>query len=237
LAGAEHRHAGKGPTTLMEEDFEYKEVSTGLPAERALDVAAVLANLVPLIGGSVANIISGISGGRREQRVLAVIQAVSDDLRDFHSKVSEEYVKTEDFEELLENTARRAAQERSEEKRQLYGRFLTTAIKHPGGDYEEQLRVLKTLEEISLDHLQIILALSQTPESGLGIVGSPIQTLRKRLPSYSEAQIEQLVSELNERRLTSLSSLRGMMTPQGAADLRHAVTPYGKRFLSYLQAD
>lgn len=35
----------------MEKDFEYKEVQTGLPPERALDVAATVANLVPLIGG------------------------------------------------------------------------------------------------------------------------------------------------------------------------------------------
>jgi len=67
----------------VEKDFEYNEVETGLPAERALDVAATLANLVPLIGGPVASIIGGISGGRKEQRILEVVQGVSDDLRDF----------------------------------------------------------------------------------------------------------------------------------------------------------
>jgi hypothetical protein len=169
----------------MEKDFEYKEVQIGLPAERALDVAAALVNLAPLIGGPVASILRGISGGRKQQRVMEVIRGVSEDLRDFQSKVAEEYVRTEDFEELLENTLRRAAQERSEGKRRLYRNFLTTAIQHPGGDYQEQLRFVKTLDEISSDHLEVLLALSQNPESRFGLIGSAMQTLKKRLPNYT----------------------------------------------------
>jgi hypothetical protein len=219
----------------VEKDFEYKEVETGLSAERALDVAATLANLVPLIGGPVASVIGGISGGRKEQRILEVVQGVSDDLSDFKSQVAEEYVKTEDFEELLENTLRRVAQERSAEKRRLYRSILTTAIKHPGGDYDEQLRFLRTLDELEPDHIKILRALRQGPESDLGMMGSPIQTLRKRIPEMTEAKIEQLVNGLNDRRITSMTSLRTMMTAHGAADLQHAVTPYGRGFLSYVE--
>lgn len=221
----------------MEEDFEYKEVETGLPADRALDVAAVVANLVPLIGGPVSSILSGISGGRKEQRILEVIQGVSDDLRDFKSQAAEEYVKTEDFEELLENTLKRVVQERSSEKRQLYRRILTHAIKYPGGDYQEHLRFLKTLDDLDISHVVILRALLQTPESDLGIMGSPMQTLRKRIPEFPESQIEQLVAELNDLRITSVPSLRTMMTAHGAANLQHAVTAYGGRFLRYVEGD
>ena len=198
----------------MEKDFEYKEVQTG-SADRALDVAAFLTNLVPLIGGPVAGLISGFSGNRKEQRVLEVIQGISDDLRDFESKAAEEYVRTEDFDELLENTLRRAALERNEEKRRLYRNFLTTAIKHPGGDYEEQLRLVKTLDDLSLDHVMVLRAIRQEPESDLGIMGSPIQTLSGRIRDRTESQIEQLVNELNDRRITSMGSLRTMMTAHG----------------------
>lgn len=220
----------------MQEDFHYKEVQTELPAERALDVAATVANLIPLIGGPVASILSSISGGRKEQRILEVIQGVSEDLRDFQSTAAEEYVKTEDFEELLENTLRIAAQERIEQKRRLFRNIVTRAIKHPGSDYEEQLRFVKTLEDLSLGHLVILLALTMQPEPGLGIVGSPMQTLTQRVPDCAEAEIEHLVNELNDRGITSLNSLRVMMTAHGAADLRHAVTPYGQRFLAYIEA-
>ena len=68
------------------------------------------------------------------------------------------------------------------------------------------------------------------------MIGSPMQTLLKRVPDRTENQIEQLVNELNDRRVTSSNSLRVMMTAHGAADLRHAITEYGERFLSYVQA-
>jgi hypothetical protein len=219
----------------VKEDFKYSEVETGLPAERALDMAAFIANLVPLIGGPASSIISGISSGRKEQRVLEVIQGVSDDLRDFRSKAAEVYVKTEDFEDLLENTLRRVAQERSTEKRQFYRRILTHAIKHPGENYEERLRFLKILDELEIGHIVVLRALLVTPESDLGIMGSRMQTLRERIPEFTEAQIEQVVGELNDRRITSITSLRTMMTAHGAADLRGSVTAHGKAFLSYLE--
>ncbi|MGH9771262.1 MAG: hypothetical protein ACRD4Q_06145 [Candidatus Acidiferrales bacterium] len=218
----------------VKKDFEYKEVETGLPDERALDVAAAIANIVPLIGGPIASIIGGISAGKKEQRILEAVQRVSEDLHDFTSQAAEEYVKTEDFEELLENTLRRVAQERSAQKRRLYSAILTTAIKHPGGDYDDQLRFLKTLDELDPDHIKILRSLLQQPEPDLAMMGSPMQTLRKRIPAMAEAQIEQLVNELNDRRIASLTSLRTIMTAHGAANLQHAVTPYGRRFLSYV---
>ncbi len=219
----------------MEKDFEYREVGTGLSAERALDVATIVASLVPLIGGPVASILSGISGGRREQRVLDVIRGVSDDLQDFKSQAAEEYVKTEDFVDLLESTLRRVAQETSSKKRQMYRQILTNAIKQPAGNYDEQGRFLRTLDELDADHLRILQALLQPPESDVGIMGSPMQTVRKRIPEFSEEQIQQLVDDLNDRRITTMNSLQTMMTAHGAADLQHSVTPYGRRFLAYVQ--
>lgn len=219
----------------MDKDFEYNEVETGLSAERALDIAATVANFVPLIGGPVSSIISGISGGRKEQRILEVLQGISDDLRDFKSRAAEEYVKTEDFEELLEFTLTRVAKERSSEKRQLYKRILTNAIKHPFGDYEEQLRFLKTLDEIDVSHIVVLRALLKAPEAALGFMGSPMQTLRMRIPGFSEGDIEQRVAELNDRRITSLASLRTMMTARGAADLQQSITQYGRSFLKFVE--
>lgn len=220
----------------MEKDFEYHEVATGLPAERVLDLASAIANLVPLIGGPAANILDGIAGARKEARILEVLQGVSDDLRDFQSHAAEAYVKTEDFADLLEHTLRQAAQERSAEKRVLYRNILTMAITHPGGNYDEQRRFLKTLEDLASDHLVLLRALGREPEPVFGNIGSPMQTLRTRLPEFSEGQIDQLVGELNALRITAMGSLRVMMTSQGAADLRHSITAYGRQFLDYVLA-
>ncbi len=203
-------------------------------AETVLDVAAFVGSAVPWIGGPVSNVLSGRSWGRKFERVREVLEGLSSDLAEFKSEISEEYVKTEDFEELLEHTLRRAAEERNEAKRRIYRAFLTNAIESPGELYDEQIRFLRSLEELQPDHLLVIQALSQPPDPNPGMMGSPNQTLRRRLPDLEEERIGEIVSQLNDFRITNLTSLKTMMTGHGAADLRHSITPFGQRFLQYI---
>ena len=203
-------------------------------AETAIDVAAFVGSAVPWIGGPVSNVLSGMSWGRKFERVREVLEGLSSDLADFKSEISEEYVKTEDFEELLEQTLKRAADERNESKRKIYRAFLTNAIESPGELYDDQIRFLRTLEELQPDHLLVIRALSQSPDPDPGMMGSPDQTLRQRLPELNDERISEIISQLNDLRITNLTSLKTMMTGRGAADLRHSITSYGQRFLKYI---
>ncbi len=203
-------------------------------AETALDVAAFVGSAIPWIGGPVSNVLGGMSAGRRMARVREVLEGLVEDLTDFKSEVSEEYVKTEDFEELLEQALRRAADERSEEKRGIYKSFLSYAIESPGEPYDEQIRFLRTLEAIQADHIRVLRGLSMEPSLNPGSMGSPNQTLCKRLPDFNEERIAELIAQLNDMRVTNLTTLKIMMTGHGAEDLRHAVTAYGQRFLQHL---
>ena len=203
-------------------------------AETVLDVAAFVGSAVPWIGGPVSNVLSGMSSGRKFARVREVLEGLISDLSGFKSEVSEEYVKTEDFEELLEQTLRRSADERNQEKRQIYRSFLTNAIESPGEPYDEQIRFLRTLEELQPDHLKVFRALSKTPDPDPGMMGSPNQTLRQRLPELEEKRIEELITQLNDLRVTNMTSLKTMMTGRGAVDLRHSITSYGQRFMQYI---
>lgn len=210
--------------------------ATLLPAtktETALDIAAFVGSAVPWIGGPVSNVLGGMSLGRKLSRVREVLLGLASGLSEFKSEVSEKYVKTEEFEELLEQTLKRAAEERTEEKRRIYAAFLTDVIESPGEPYDEQIRFLRTLEELQPDHLRLLRALCQAPGPKPGMMGSPNQTLRRRLPELDEARIADLLSQLNDLRVTNLTSLKVMMTGHGAEDLRHSVTSYGQRFLRY----
>lgn len=209
-------------------------IPSATSTETALDVAAFVGSAVPWIGGPVSNVLGGMSTSRKLARVREVLGGLVADLEDFKSAISEEYVKTEEFEELLEQTLRRATEERNEEKRKIYRTFLLNAIESPGEPYDEQIRFLRTLEEIQSDHLRMIHALSLQPSPNTGMMGSPNQTLCKRLPEIGEDRIAELVDQLNNKRVTKLTSLKTMMTGHGAEDLRHSITPYGHRFLQYL---
>ncbi|MFQ5875776.1 MAG: hypothetical protein ACE5JL_18520, partial [Dehalococcoidia bacterium] len=168
-------------------------------------------------------------------RVKEVLEGLVEDLREFRSEVSEDYVKSEEFEELLEHTLHRVAAERNEEKRLIYRDFLVGIIKSPGEPYDEQLRFLRTLEDMGPDHIEVLRALVQKPDPDPGMTGSRRGTLSKRLAEIAPERIEELVSQLNDMRVTNLTSLRTMMTAQGAENLGHAITPFGRRFLHFIR--
>jgi len=205
--------------------------------ETALDLASFITSAVPWIGGPVSNVLEGISTGRKFDRVREVLEGVAEDLQNFRSEVSEQYVKTEQFEELLEETLKRTAGERAEEKRRVYRTFLSQSIKHPGEPYDEQLRVLRTLEQPQPAHLQVLVALDSEPdEDPYAVTGSPHQTLIRRLAGYSGEQIEELIIQLNELRVINLPRLHTMMTPRGASDLRHTITGFGRLLMCYISS-
>lgn len=215
--------------------YDEKElIPASTKKETALDVAALVGSAVPWIGGPVSNVLGGMSLGRKLGRVREVLESLANDLSEVKTDVSENYVKTEEFEDFLEQTLKRVGEERNEEKRHLYKAFLTDAIQSPGEPYDDQLRLLRTFEEISPDHIQVLKAMSQEPNTNPGMMGSPIQTLRERLPGFGDQRIEELVNQLNDMRITNIGSLKGMMTGQGASDLRHVTTDYGKRILGYI---
>jgi hypothetical protein len=218
-------------------DKKYEIVSGRTKAETALDVASIVSSAVPWIGGPVSNVLSGISFGRKLGRVREVLQGLAADLQDFKSQVSEEYVKTEEFEELLEKTLRMVAEERNEEKRRIFCAFLTDAVKSPIESYDEQFRFLRTLEELQSEHILIIRALMEKPQDTDAPFGSPGQTLSRRLPDMQRDRIGDLVSQLNDLRITSLTNMNTIMHARSAEDLHHYITPYGQRFVNFIIKD
>jgi len=202
--------------------------------ERALDAAATVISVVPWLGGPVSQVLSGMSIERKMDRVKEVLDGLAQDLSDFHSEASETYVHSDEFQEVLERTLRQVADERNEEKRRIYRLFLKRTIETPGEPYDEQRRFLHTLEEIQGDHLRIMRAMLQEPEANLGDMGSPHQTLCRRVPDMPQERIADLVGQLNDMRVTNLTGLNTMMTAHGAANLSHALTPYGRRFIAFL---
>ncbi len=201
--------------------------------DQAIELAGVATAAIPWLGGPISAVLSGVSFGRKIDRVKEVVNGILADLRELRSDVSEKYVQTDEFQELLEATLRRASEEHNEEKRRIYRDFVVNAIRRPGDSYDDQLRILRTLEDLSLDHIRLLRAMAQEPAqltSSFGI-GSPSQTLSKRLGGVQRERLDELVADLNARRLANLQGLHTTMTAHGAEDLRSAITPFGRKVL------
>jgi hypothetical protein len=203
----------------------------------ALEATAAAASLLPGLGGVIANVLSGWSAERKRERVREVLEDLALRLANVQARLSDEYVRSEEFEDLLDQALRRVAGERHESKRRLYREFLVGAITSPA-PYDEQLRVLRTLEELQAAHIVLIRAVLQEPNPRYfsGISGSQLETLKRRMPDFTDEQLADLAALLKGLGVVTLNSLQTMMTPRGAEDLRHSVTPFGQRFVAYILA-
>jgi len=200
------------------------------------DLGALFASVVPVVGGAVSFVLSDWTAQRRYQRVRDVLQGLAKDLQQFKDDVKEEYVRSDEFTDLLDQTLRRVANERHEEKRRLYRGVLLGAITGQGQSYDEHLHMLRVIDSLQVAHMALLKAILQVPDLKYmdGISGSFIATLKRRLPELAEARIGDLVAQLNDHRVLTIGSLQTMMTARGAEDMRHTLSAFGRRLVSFL---
>jgi hypothetical protein len=202
--------------------------------EKVLEVLGTVASLTPVLGGPLSSILFGISGDRRFGRASEVVLGLAERVGTLETE-QEEFVRSEDFEDLLIETLQRAAAERNEDLRRSYQNILMHAIRDPDRSYDETLRFLRVLEQLQADHVRVLRALLEEPRTQQEVsFGSPRQTLKKRLPDIADGLLDDLVSQLNDLRVTNAPSLGTLMTGKGASFLRAYVTPFGNRFVEYL---
>ena len=202
--------------------------------DKAIATVSTLASFIPCVGGAVSNVLSGHSQQRKFNRVQEVLDGLAARLDDLKSKVNEEYVRTEDFEELLEQTLRKAADERNAEIRDLYARFLHHVVTESTDDYDDQIEVMRVIESLRSVHIKVMNGLLEKPDPNPPFAGSVSQTLQRRT-GLSEEQIRNAIEILNDLRLTNVQS-SGMMTGHGAERLDHTIAPLGTRVLEYLRS-
>ena len=97
--------------------------------------------------------------------------------------------------------------------------------------------MLRVIDSLQVAHMALLKAILQVPDPKYidGISGSFIATLKRRLPELSEARIGDLVAQLKDQRVLTIGSLKTMMTAGGAEDMRPALSPFGRRLVSFLR--
>ena len=204
--------------------------------EQIAGVLSIVTSAIPTLGGPVSAILNGYVTKRKFDRMADVINQLADDLKDYKDDASEQFVATEDFEDLLDDTLRKVASERSEEKRTVFKNLLRVAIKECDANYDEHLRILRILEQMQPDHILLLKALSQDPNNSTAdrFSSSPREILQRRLP-FDTRHLTDLVEQLEDLRVIRLlSSFNTKMTSSGARDLKSSVTPLGARLMKYI---
>lgn len=189
----------------------------------------------PWFTQAVQKAVNGMTGDHRLARIQELTDGVTADMGDFTSELSTLYVKTADFEKLLAQTVRNVADERNEDKRLLYRAFLADLIMSPCEPSERQNKMLRTLEELRTDHITVLRALDILPDLNAHHIGTPLQTLQKRLPNISRDRLEGLITQLNELGVTTLGEIKRTMTHHAAERLGDSLTLLGQNLMSLLK--
>jgi len=171
---------------------------------------------------------------REKSRVDEMLETLASGLKGFSSELSELYVKTADFQRLLERIISRIADERHEEKRCIYCAFLADAVKSPCEPFKKQLRFLAALRELRLDQMRLMRALAAPPNLNLHRSLSPAQILEKRLPDVPHDRIAGLLTQMNDLGIINLEELKKINAANQRLDT--CLTPIGRQFLRFMPA-
>lgn len=203
------------------------------------DSVAALANLLPGVGGVVSAVASGRLVDRKLQRVAQTVDCLRVELGELRAGIDEDYVASEDFEELLEEALLQAAREKSETKRKAYASFVAHDLQNPSAQsFDVKLRILRKLEELQDEHLRLLAAIvtevPPRPGDEASFVGSRIGTLARRMRS-DENYVGGLFEGLQHEDLVDRNaSVRVTVTPAGAEQTKQLLTRLGQQLVEYL---
>ena len=86
------------------EDKSKEILPVSTKKETILDTVASVSSIVPWVGGPVSSVLSGMSISRKMERVNEVLLNMAEGIKGLESEIPKNYVKTEEFQELLEET-------------------------------------------------------------------------------------------------------------------------------------
>lgn len=203
--------------------------------DKLIEAISLVSSAIPGIGGPLSNILSGSITKRRIERITEFLNDLAGNFDHLKEDINEEYIKGDEFEEILEQTLLKAAEERNEEKRRMFRTYLINSMKIFDDGYDEKIRILRLMEQLQVAHILVIKAILKEPDPNFhGFSGSIGNTLIKRISSLSRDQIYDLANQLQDMRLTKLANLNTMMTASGAEDLRSGLTPFGAKVVKYI---
>ena len=192
-------------------------------------------SFVPGIGGAVGSILGDVLAHRKEKRINEFLETIKEDIINNKEQVNLDFVSKEDFLDVFEGTAKKIANERSEEKRQAYKNILVHGILSNGYSYDEVENQMRILDLLSSDHI-LLLNLFASPinfkleNANLKSAGTYWALLKQILPNWERDYAYDHIKDLENNRLVegvaenfqtmmmnvTLSSLEGKLTSRGA---------------------
>jgi hypothetical protein len=213
--------------------------------EAAVEIAVIALEAVPYVGGVLSSTASYFLERRKNERLNRFLIDLAEDLQSTEERINQEFVRTDDMQDLTEDILSKAAETRRQEKLDaLRAIFLNTILsEHP--DYNLAAEIADLVQNWQPSHI-ILLKILSDPRSadeqmgrvvgeGGGITTSINRILSKLLPEWDEDQIDRTWQDLYDKRIHRTPGTRTMMTDQGIRQLEGRLTDFGVKVVNFLK--
>jgi len=197
-----------------------------------LAVGRTLLQLVPVVGGFFAELISNIPE-ERTRRQVEFMKSLATALHDVEDRLDTDYVRSDEFAGLVEDFVEATRSRREMEKREYYATALAHAATEDRPDTAELGRMVAILEDLRPAHLRLLAVIFETrhgePEGAMSVD----QVLQHALPEQPLDRVKMDWGDLANHNLVQAYP-SGMMTPGSASDLSVRLTALGRRFHEFI---
>ena len=220
------------------------DLITTTKAEKASDYAAIGLSAVPYVGGVISGIANNFIQKRKNRRLNDFLIGIAEDLNALVDDINQNFIKTEDFEDLTEDIFSKAAETRQKEKLDAFRAIFRNTVISESPNYDEAAEIAILIHNWQSRHVILLKILHSPLEadkqldtvvgSGGGIATSISQILKKLLPDWDEDQIDRTWAELYDAKLHRTPGTKTMLTDQGIHQLENRLTEYGQKVARFV---
>lgn len=188
----------------------------------------------PLLAPVVAHVAKGYFGKKKDERLVAAIQEIGVSINGIEGRLDREFIKTEEFEALVEQVLDDASEAKAREKRRFYAAVVANSAVPERPDEDERTRMLRVLETLTMSQLRLLAVIDNTTKPRPDLyMGGVMDTLSYRMPGLNQERAIQDWADL--ARLDVVSEYpAAMMTAEGAGNLKVRIRPFGRRFIEFI---
>ena len=223
----------------MTDDFEQRaqELLETPARDHALVVGMAALQAVPVIGGVVATFISEYVPRKKQERLVGFVQDLGREFEADRDRIDAEFVKTKDFDRMVEDVLDRVQTVRNEAKLGYWAALLAVMSTNDRPRPTDRERMIQTLDDLRHDILRLLHVIATTTEGPPNLyMGGVSATLDWKMPDVSNDDARRMWGDLQRADVVQ-GYPSGIMTKEGAGNLTVRLTPYGREFVRLLRLE
>ena len=207
------------------------------PSDHVLAVVKAGINVVPVVGGPLANLIGDYVPNSTQRAAVRTMELLAEKLSSLEDRIDVQQVDKEEFSELFKSCSLVVIRSHREEKLRVAAALLANLLLRPSdakkSPYEELDHLVRCLETLSVGAIAVLGASRHITAAQANFNLDPLRNL---FPEFDTSLLMSLVRELENLNLLRVQEGNIRMSDHG--ELLLELTPIGRRFVErFIEGD